>query len=539
MSENKGQNYLHGAVILTAGVVIMKILGAIYKIPLGNLLTDEGYAHFMFAYSIYNVLLNISTAGLPVALSRMISEQRTLDRPNQVRKIFRVAFMTFLLLGTAGTVIMLLYPTELAAMMNNVEASQSVRALAPAVLISCMLAAYRGFIQGHTNMIPTTVSQVMEVLVKVVVGLGLAWIFTRQGKSLPIRSAGAIIGVSVGGAAALAYIVVYKRTHFKRQSAPSADLDVPESSGKILGTLLKIGIPITLGASVMSIITLIDTQIVFSRLQNSAGFNYFDTKILYGVYQKAITIFNLPAAFITPLTISVVPAIAARVTAKRRGEAKNIAESSLRIASILALPMGVGISVLADPIFKALYPDSNAAGPALLVYLGVASILVCLALMSNAILQAHGNERLPVYSMLAGGAAKIVVSGLLVGNPDINIMGAPIGTICCYLVMCVFNYIFLCRSLDERPSLSRIILRPAISCLVMGLAAWGVYGLVEKALFSGAAEGRIQLVVAMAPAILVAVVVYLIMIIATKAVTLEDIKLIPKGEKIAKLLKIK
>ena len=148
MQESQKQNYLHGAAILTAGVVITKILGAIYKIPLGNILGDEGYAHFMVAYNIYNVFLTLSTAGLPVALSRMISEADTLGRTMQMRRTFRVAFVTFACIGFLSSLIMFLFPTELASMMNDVEAAQSIWALSPAMFLVCMTSAYRGYAQG-------------------------------------------------------------------------------------------------------------------------------------------------------------------------------------------------------------------------------------------------------------------------------------------------------------------------------------------------------------------------------------------------------
>ena len=161
-----------------------------------------------------------------------------------------------------------------------------------------------------------------------------------------------------------------------------------------------------------------------------------------------------------------------------------------------------------------------------------------MALMTNAILQAGGNEKYPVWSMLAGGAVKLIVNWVLVGNPDINIVGAPIGTICCYAVMCVMNCFFLLRCMKRPPNFGKVLLRPALSSAVMGLSAWAVYGLAVR-FIGGADMGRLVMAVCMCAAILVAVLVYLVMIIATRAVTYEDMKLIPKGELIARILHIK
>ena len=186
MSETRNQNYLHGAAILAISVIIIKILGAIYKIPMGNILGDEGFTHFNVAYNLYNVLLTISTAGLPVAVSKMISEANTLGKPMQVRRIFRVSLAAFTVLGTAGTLIMFIYPTELAVFMEDVEAAQSIKAMAPSVLIVCIMSAFRGYTQGHSDMRPTSISQVIEVAVKVAFGLALACIPSKQGKACSI-----------------------------------------------------------------------------------------------------------------------------------------------------------------------------------------------------------------------------------------------------------------------------------------------------------------------------------------------------------------
>jgi stage V sporulation protein B len=250
------------------------------------------------------------------------------------------------------------------------------------------------------------------------------------------------------------------------------------------------------------------------------------------------TLYNLPAAFITPMSIAVVPAISAAAVRRARGEVGAITESSLRISAVIAMPMGAGLAVLAGPIIQLMFPDSNAAGPAILTYLGVAGIFVCIALVSNAILQADGKETLPIISMLAGGAVKIACNLLLVSRPEINILGACIGTIACYAVICVLNCIFISRSMKVSPSYGRAFLPPLISTLVMALGAWAVFGLASRLLHLPE-HGRFLLAAALAAAIIAGIVVYVVMIVVTKSVTMEDMKLIPKGEKLAKFLHIK
>ena len=541
MAEEKKQNFLHGAAILAAGVVIMKILGAIYKIPLQNILGDTGYGYFFLAYTIYNMLLTISTAGLPVALSRMISVANTLERPMQARRTFRIALATLTVLGVIFSLAMFLFPTEMAILfVSKAEVSQCVYALSPAVLLVCLTSAFRGYIQGHGNMTPTTVGQVLEVLVKVIVGLALAIWMTRAGKSLPVSSAGAIFGVTAGSLAALLYMLwCYLKQYRGRSADACADgTDTPDSVGHTLATFIKIGVAITLGASVMSLISLIDAKLIQIQLPNVAGIGEQLADELYGSYSAMQTLFNLPAAFITPMTIAVVPAISAAVAKRDHAEVGRIAESGIRISTVIAVPMGIGLAVLAKPIVSLLYPRTNAMGPTILVYMGIASIVVCIALVTNAILQANGNEKLPIISMIAGGIVKIVCNLLLVPRPSLNILGACIGTIACYAVICILNCVFISHRLQTPPKYGRVFLQPLLSGVVMGAAAWAIYGIAARVLHVESVRSITGLI-AFCAGVAVAVIVYVVMVIVTRSVTLEDMKLIPKGEKIAKLLHIK
>ena len=270
-----------------------------------------------------------------------------------------------------------------------------------------------------------------------------------------------------------------------------------------------------------------------NRLQSAAHFSYREAKVLYGVYGKAQTLFNLPAAFITPLTISIVPAISGALAKGDRKTAAVVSEDSMRISAVIAVPMGVGLAVLSAPIMQVLFPGSHEAGPGLLRVMGVASFFVCLVLMENAILQASGREKLTMLTLITGGVVKIVINWFLVAQPEINIYGAPVGTLTSYVVMAVMDFVFLCRLLDQRPRLSSILLKPLLASAVMGAAAWGLYGLLFRFL---PGPGMLHLLLSMGLSILAAVVVYLVLTVAGRMITREDMALIPGGEKIARLL---
>ena len=183
---------MSGAAVLAAAVAVTKVLGALYKIPLGNLLDKEGMAHFYVAYNIYNLLVILSTAGLPLALSRLVSQAHALGRVNQKRRVFRVELALFLTLGLVCSGLMLLIPHQLAQLLRDSKAALAIMALAPSVLCVCLIAAIRGYTQGQGNMKPTAASQIIESLCKLVIGLTLAWLLLGKGYASEFAAAGAI-----------------------------------------------------------------------------------------------------------------------------------------------------------------------------------------------------------------------------------------------------------------------------------------------------------------------------------------------------------
>lgn len=524
---------------MAATVAITKIIGFVYKIPLYNWLGDEGTHHFQVMYTIYNLLLTVSTAGIPVALSRLISSADTTGRPMQVKRYFSVGLAVFTVVGIVGSAAMFIFARQLSNFMGDYEIVTGVRVLAPAVLFACLVSVYRGYSQGFGNMVPTSISQIMEVGCKLLFGLPIAWILLRKGMASAQLAAGAIVGVTVGLALAIPILMWYKRRMDSARAGPLVDPDVPSGRLETAEKILRISLPITLGSSIMNIISLIDTKLILERLEYGAGLSYAATKTLNGVYSKGLALFNMPAAFITPVAVSVVPFIAAAIAKREHGEAKNIMESSLKLTSLLGMPAAVGLCVLAKPIFNVLYVNSHEIGPSLLSVLGIASYFVCTYIVTNALLQASGHESIALLALPAGGIVKIAANWVLVGNPSVNISGAPVSTLMCYFVITAMNFIFIAAKVKERPSFTRACLRPLICSLIMGAVAWGSYALISRVGFKLLGTGRIAIMLCLAATIIVAVVVYGVLIVVTKTVTQEDMKLVPKGDKIAKLLKIR
>ena len=540
----KQNSFFGGAAILAAGILIVKLIGMFYKIPLINIIGEAGAADFNNAYNIYAVLLTVSTAGLPVAVSKLVSEANALDRRNQVRRTFRLALVLFLALGIISFLVMFFRADALAGMMNDSKAAAGIRALAPAVVCVGCLAALRGYSQGHSNMAPTSVSQIIEALCKLVVGLGLAFWLVKQGKDPDVAAAGAITGVTVGTVVALAYMVLDFLLSRGREDIRGTDR--PDSAGSILVNILKIAVPITLSSSMVGIVTVIDSSLVQGQLQSALDLTEQASRTLYGNYSGALNIYNLPTSLMAAITASVIPAVSAALARRDRRGAARITGSALRITALLSFPMGVGLFVLGTPIIRLLFPKLNVAvaGP-LLSTLGIATPFVCMVLVCNSVLQAHGFINLPVIVMVLGGIVKIVNNYNLVGA--IGIAGAPVGNILCFGLALVLDLVVITRVIPNRPRLLPIFVKPAIASAVMGGAAWAVYGLLSRILSSEQVDQAGQTVRAVSRmgnaagiflAIAVAGVVYLVLVIALRAISRDDLALMPKGDKLARLLRL-
>ena len=614
---SKPNTFFGGAAILAVGILVVKLIGMFYKIPLLNIIGEQGSADFNNAYNIYSVLLTISTAGLPVAVSKLVSEADALGRRNQVRRTFRLALALFLILGVLSFLVMFFGSEQLAGLMNDSMAAPGIRALAPAVICVGCLSAFRGYAQGHGSMTPTAVSQIIEALCKLTVGLGLAYWLVGHGADASHAAAGAITGVTVGTIVALAYMLM--NFLITRSQEPQLADDRPDEPSTILKHLLMIAVPITISSSMVGIVTVIDTSLVQGQLQrallenqdtwNLYG-NFVDftsleealsawqaalpdgsavsmslldqyaaqaealrdqqsaltdlqsaslelhaaletiSRTLYGNYSGALNIYNLPTSLMAAVTAAVIPAVSGALARRDRRGAGRITGSALRISALAACPMAVGLFVLGEPIMALIFPNLNPqlAGP-LLSTLGLATLFVCMMLVCNSILQAHGFVSLPVIIMVAGGVVKIITNYNVVIQPTIGIYGAPMGNILCFALCMTLDLVVMSRVIPRRPKYIQVFAKPLAASALMGLGAWAVHGLMSKlfeatGIFMSADPvthevlglSRAGNAAATLLAILVAVVIYGVLVIALRAITKDDLMLMPKGEKIARML---
>lgn len=564
----KGPNFIKGALILAIANFVVKIIGAMFKIPLFRLIGDDGSGYFNVAYQIYTFMFIVATAGFPTAISKMVSESIAHGSETDANRVFKVAFRFLAVVGLLGTAAMLIFSDGLARLVGIDDAATGIAIIAPAVLFVSLASAYRGYFQGRQNMYPTALSEVVESVVKMAAGLAAAGLvmnlavdgsigkmidFAAGKVSSPhlqtvFASGGAIFGVTLGTLLSASILSVIYIVH-KRRNKKLFSGRVSSPDNVILKQLIMIAVPITVGASVSSLTSLIDMATISHRLViNPAVFDKYShmfaegtqffakaaaegwsgaalleqkAATLYGMYTgKALTMFNLPLTLIVALGTSVVPAISAAVAKSERRQAKLITESTIRIAMLFGAPCAIGMAALSDGILKLLFGDGNAAS--VLSVLSIAIIPVAVVQVTNSILQAYGRVYKPVIHMIIGGLVKVGVNFFCI--PYLGIDGAPIGTGVCYLIIAVLNIVSIIKTAGIEFKWSSFCIKPLAAALIMGAAAC----LMVKVLPSGGRWCIIE--------IGMCVVIYAAAALAVRAVRREDVVMLPKGEKIAELM---
>lgn len=540
--QRKKQNFIQGAVILMIASLVVKVIGAFFQIPLQNMIGGEkspAFGLFSAAYRIYTAMLVISTVGLPAALSKMVAEATACGREREVRRIVRVAGGIFVPFGALCTVVLFFGADTFAGWIKNPDARLAVMAIAPSVLMVAILSVFRGYYQGRSNMVPTAVSQVIEALGKLVVGLGLAFYAKQQGMDDPVVAALTVLGVTLGEVVAAGYMILQAAVTRRRAESVHLLSDAVRPTRELAKTLLSLSIPITISSAVMSLTDLIDVALIAARLQSPAvGMTAEAATTAYGIYTGTVNFFNLPQTLITALAVSVLPTIASARASQNFTKVSKTLSTALRLTMIITLPAGAGFLLLSGPILRMFYSVGTAAqGGPLMAMLGFAVPAVALVAITNATLQAFGRIDLPLISMFLGAVVKMLGDYYLIGNPAFGILGAPISTAVCYWLIALLNLFHIRRLSHALPPLGKTAGRPLAATVGMGAAAFLVHTVLLRIL--NAAPGTVIDKLVTLVAIAAAAVVYLILLLMLHAIEREDVLLLPKGEKIADILHLK
>lgn len=549
--KRKQQSFEYGAIILLCSTVLVKIIGAVFKIPLARLWVEDGFGCFDSAYQLFTPIYTLAMAGLPIAISRIVAADVRKGKYKDVRNTFKVAKRLFMITGLTGFVIMMLlvYP-----FVKYTDASgdsiYSIFAIAPALFFCCIMSAYRGYYEGLRNMYPTAISDVIEALGKLIAGYGFAYVVMKITGRDELSAAGAMLGIVVGSIASSAFLILRHKikgdgiTQAEYINAPEPDTDKNLSK-----QLIAIAIPVVLASLANSFSSLADTFFVKSQLTSMMGDHAATIRdmysasiaerdlnaisvlensqipnFLFGVRGKAFTLYNLVPSITSVLGVSALPVLTSAWTKKDKKSIKRNIESTIKLTAIISMPIGIGFLALGNEIMDLLYGTvaSVEIGGIMLRIYGLAAIFAGLAIPMTSMLQAIGKEKISLRNVAIGAALKVIVNFILVGIPKINIRGAAVGTMICFMFIFVANLLSLIKYTGITPNFYKTILKPLIAALCCGLST---------VVLNLSSMGKIGTVLEIA----VAAIVYLAVLVIINTFEPDDVLSLPKGEKMLKV----
>ncbi len=531
MSNNKNkESFLKGAFILGVAGIIIKVMGAFFRIPLGNLIGSEGMAYYQAAYPVYTLFLTLATAGFPTALAKLVSEKNAIGDYKGAHKVFRVSYTTLLITGVIAFCVFFFGADYIVNnIMDNPGAYYAMIAISPALLFVPLMSAYRGYFQGRREMTKIAMSQIGEQLFRVILGIALAY-YLMEGYGPELGAAGAIMGATVGAVASILYLIfayiggrkernldIKRSQHFK-----------DESIGVIVKRLLVVAIPITIGASVMPLVNMIDNIIVVRRLQD-AGFTEAQALSMFGqLTGMAMAIINVPSVLTVAMSMSLVPAISESYAMGNKPKARKDTQSAIKVTLLMVLPAAFGIASLATPIMGLLYPNEPSSIGTILLFLTPCVVFLGLMQTMNGILQGMGKPMIPVIALIMGMICKVIISYNLTAVYQINVLGSALGTVSAYLIAVIFELAYLMNVMKVRFSIKEFLIKPLITVITMFIVVKLSY--TALAVVVG---GKLATVLA----ILIGATVYGLVLIFIGGIKKEELLTIPKGEKIYRILK--
>ena len=526
--EKKKVSFVQGAAILGIAGLIVKVIGAAFRIPLANTIGLIGTSYYDTAYPYYSWLLVISSSGLPTAISKMVSERVTLGDYRGAHRVFTTAMQILCCIGLLTSILMFFGSDYIARLHMLPEAAYCFKALAPALFFVALMCAYRGYMQGMQQMVPTAISQVVEQVGKLAVGLTLAFMLLDAGPEY--AAMGALIGVTVSELLALVYVMLSYRRRWPKIRA-RLERSVRREAEPVAARLIAIALPITIGASISPLASVVDSALII-RILLKLGYAKETAQTAFSLMRTNVaTLTNMPGVLTMALAMSLVPAISAFSAKRDHAGVQDTARLGLKLALIIGLPCAVGLFVLASPILAMLYPNLTEGELTLAVDLmhtsSIGVIFLSLVQSMTGVIQGMGKPNVPVFNLFIGFVLKVASLLALMNIPQINIQGAAVSTVVCYAFAGIADTIYVIRRAKLRLGLVDVLLKPVLSSGVMGFVVFMIYSFMQ--------EMEHQVLPTLA-AVAVGVFAYGVMAIYFRFFTREELAYIPGGQRIRKLM---
>lgn len=524
--KQKSNSFVNAALIFGIAGIIVKILGAFYKVPLGSILGEEGASYVASVYPYYNWLLVISSAGFPAAIAKIIAEYHAREEYIEAERLFAVMKRVMAGIGLFTMTILFVFAPFLTRVSGNPNAVYSMQAIAIALFFVSYMSAYRGYFQGQNNLTPFGLSQIVEQIGRVVTGIALALVLMPVG--VAYAAAGATFAATFGAILGTILLYFYYQKHRRVNQLPKVKVGSLKEHLPLIKKVLYMAIPITIGASVMPLVNMIDTFMIINRLRD-IGFGETAKEFYsYHAYYAA-SLVNFPQILFTAIQVSLLPAVA---TLAALGDTKGVArtvKTGMKVALILGLPSGIGLSVLAKPVITLLWPRLDGVvqyAPPVLQITSIGLIALCLFQATTGILQGLGKQHLPARNLMIGAAFKIATCYVLVGLPSINILGAGISTALAFFIAVSLNVLSLYKHLKTEFRVFDIIVKPTIAALGMGVVVYFFYEGLHGMLGIGNSLSTLASVGA-------GVVIYFALLLGLKALDQDDLAFLP-GKRVLK-----
>lgn len=540
MEKSNSKNYLKQGMILAAASIIAKIIGMIYRIPLTRILGDEGNSYYSTANEIYNIILMISTFSLPLAISKLVAERLQKGEIRNSQRIFRCAIRFGVIAGGIMS-LMTYFGAQLITgkIMNVGNAAFALRVLAPAIFIYAIVGCYRGFFQGHSNMIPTSVSQLIEQIVNAFVTVYCAGMMFKLGASIgevnnepsigpAYGAAGGTFGTVVSITIAMLFLMFIYWGYYRatRRKIRNDKISGPLSDRTIYRALIFTIIPIVLSTLVYNLTTIVD-QGIFNSVMKASGQTEATYSAVWGIYTgKFRVLMNVPLSLASCLAPSVVPALTAAKTTGDWKSCRDKVGESMRLTMVITIPCAVGLGVLASPIMQMLFSDARPM-TAKIMQIGIPVIIFyAISTLSTGILQGLDHLRIPLISSVVALLVHLIALQIMLRSTDMGIYAVVVANIVFAVVVCAINAFAIGKVLHFRQEYLRTFIIPTISSVVMGAAVWVVYRVLHFVLGN---------VISCVFSIAVGMAVYGCILIKMGGLTEREIRSFPKGNQIVKL----
>ncbi|MDO5410089.1 MAG: polysaccharide biosynthesis protein [Lachnospiraceae bacterium] len=538
-------NFLIQGSILAVASVIVRLIGIVYRIPLTNILGDGGNSAYSNAYAIYSLIWMVASFGIPTAVSKMVAERIGNKQEWNANRVFAVALLFATVVGGLAFCVLFFGAGFFAHIVyKRPEIEFALMVLAPTVWISAFMGVFRGFFQGQGTMVPTAVSQIVEQLVNAVMSVAGAWVLWNMGHKRDLLhsedlwadslgAAGGTVGTLSGAIAGLLVCFwLYRRYYAGRSREMEKTSRAKESYRALLTTLTLMILPITLNSAIYNISSVLDSSI-FSNFADLSGMSAAVYEISWNAYEgKYHLLTHVPLAFATALSASAVPNLSRTLKTSAPSEISQKIRTAVRFAMLIAIPSCIGLAVLSKPILQLLFagtPESNDLASSLLKTGAITVVLYSFSTITNGVLQGIGKVTEPAKNAAISLAAHLVILVLCLWLLPFGIYGVVAADIIFGLMMNIMNYVSMYRAIRFRPEIKKTFVFPAISGMVMGIGAWGVY----KGLYYLSRSNSISVLFAICAAVLI----YGAFLLITGGITESDLKSFPKGALLIKIAK--